>query len=268
MLETIIGNVINIGNLNLEEPKPRNNLFDVEQVVTDDKWQQMLAELHDPLNISLAFIELGRAMKILYPDRNLGTTPNEWQKTKDYIGSHRLGLGETARVLSATKMTFDDADIQEDIKELTGLLWEDAPGLNLLLSTSDLVQYLELAPDLAILFPNKLELREGISAAFKNIDQALPERYRNTYTKVYYMAKARLISSQYKPEFSVRDWKKMQDELFRQKNIDEFCYMAACLKILAAEEAKITESGIEITMPQNKSDLIQVILALPELRKF
>ena len=50
--------------------------------------------------------------------------------------------------------------------------------------------------------------------------------------------------------------------------IPHYFNMASKMKMLAAEDIKITDKGIEIKMPENKEPLQSETLSMPEVRNF
>lgn len=278
MLESVTNpNRINIKDLVLEEPGEKFVVlpFDAEKEITQLEWDQAINSLQDyrDRNQWMYYARLAAPMKLVFPSRvselNLDdevvTGINERLdefKVKDKRKAGMFGL--SIWFFKSVAILFPNGDWRRDedwIKES----WPKNRNNDISLHEALVVTFPEERPKI------DLSLLQGDLDRLKQYLRSSDYEYRTSYIRD--AAKFRVLFQKQnlfnldlgRWAVAKEDWKDIQRSTISSRDI-EFMETAAALKILAAQEVKVSKEGMEIIMydpsfqPPNPS--------LPEIRRF
>ena len=263
-------NRINIHELTIEEPeKPSELPFDPERDITEEDWEKMsnwLEDFRGQYRDWDVFSRYAMEMKILGQTKNLNLDQTAWQGMKDRLENLReiprwgdfFSLATGMKILDQRQnLNLDQAAWQGMQNEIKG--WNDIWKR----------QHLSLrAMDIKILYPAK-EL--GLNQAnWQTMRDGLEEARNNNWRDFSHQAAAiKVLDPKADLGLDEAVWQDMRDELEAcRKNggWGFFCSLVMDMKILAADEVKVTENGLEITM--RKPKLTSGVPPMPETKKF
>lgn len=268
---------INIGKLSIENPKKNEKAYiDLEARLTDEQWKAIKKYVAGCRGVTpLLFAEIMACIKLLFPERFLELDLNEedYKKSSDSIGQT---FGFKTKTLQAAHVRILFPERMAEFKKL--------------IPFSEIVRKIpgsEMGPwtlvNLKILYPveveehlKRKEVKTELAFARKVIKREFENKEWNYF--VQDLAFLRIIS----PEdnllnlMSGRTWKEIEAEFEKQGWLDVkentlrggFLLPALSLKLLAAKEIKITESGMEIIMPEKELDLKESVPPLPIVKKY
>ncbi|MDO8618681.1 MAG: hypothetical protein Q7R49_01910 [Candidatus Daviesbacteria bacterium] len=270
MLETL--DQTNIGNLNLTEPKTLDYFFDTEKEITEKDWDLMQEYISSETHLTESWLAVTFIARLLATDQRIikGINGKRWEEVERHLvlSTPRLVADRNFLFsLAQAKVVFSQLDLQDHISNIYNNNPESLMDLSDM--TSDITGYLTYSSAMAILSgqPVKLndEIREKAERDCKEYD---------IYSQAYYLSLARLSDPSFKPNLDQEDWLRMKGAFRTGMQTAENRLaslagtLAASMKILAAEEVKLTPRGIELIMPDPKPDFRNFIPSLPEMRKF
>lgn len=282
---------INVKSLAIEEPEKKPELtFDPEKEIAKEDWERYKERLNwtRENNVWREFVHSAADMKLLFPDRiselNLGGT--DWQGMKKMLEEFRKpsAVARGAFLLVAEDMKFL---FPQRIKELniTEDIWQE--NVNWALNLYDQrfgggsirwQQFAESAKNLKMIFPERASELHLDETAWRGMMGRLKEFQEKTAKNssvpevefIELAANMRILMPERFNEVSgvvKTRWQEIKSywEKIQRKPPD----MTVNMKILAAEEVKITDKGLEIIMQKPKKDEFKTETPpLPEIRKF
>ena len=296
---------INIHDLTIEEPEEKQEaVFDPERDITKEDWQKMkekLERLRDSGHWSL-FAKTAAEMKTLDPSLDIPLDEKTWEGIEDdlrdtredvfekkepdmapywgfFIRAMRIKTLDPSRDIYPELNKIELKESKKELKELgrsgTAIAFGRlAIPIKALGAKVDISQY--EAPWHRMLEELNYYRKSKIGYGSQDfIQQDFIELA--TYMKILHPEKVHELM------IGEDEWEKMKTLLEKIRTVKEnnqglppprkearmtFSELAMAMKILAAEEVKITESGLKITMPEKKEDLENKILPLPERRDF
>lgn len=294
MLE-ILERRVNIKSLVLERPISRAGLpFDPERDLPESQRQRILAglkEVHDgdlpgPLDW-LAFMSDAFYAKMLFPpgfDAQLGLDNFAWygiaeqfEREKGYLETYRdvsplvfINIAASLKILFPQRFgELNDDNLNRIWTEAKKELETENEGG----SDASFNQVHDFL-DLILLFPDRksdINLDESLYlSAKRETEDTLQQGKWHDFVSL--ALSLRLVFPERFTEIKIKtnDWQMMKEAL--KNSVEEKGWnsrniaLAAGMKILAAEEVKITDQGLEITMP--KPAFQRFAQPLPQIRKF
>lgn len=302
MLETITDPTkTNIHYLNLEEPKQLGKeVLDPCREITDQDWQQIKESLDFPADISSGisrYIRSAVELKVLFPDRDLDLDPWTWDRAKQMMD---LGILTFSSVRNVFVSDYNEAVLSianvmqifpeksEEIKNYYQKLKEEAKKRDFdIVRELKLFTYPEAEDELDYLSSVALIAPEDLSPYQQQLQTSKPGflgvivgqaeffessniareiiGFRTIYPKENINLPKQLWQSL---ENRFKDELKLAREAKKPAKWADFVRIASMIKLLLAEEVKVTSHGVEIIMPTPKTPLVEEIPALPEVRKF
>ncbi|MDO8618650.1 MAG: hypothetical protein Q7R49_01755 [Candidatus Daviesbacteria bacterium] len=289
MLESL--DQVNIGSINLEEPKKLvGREFDVVGVLTRQDWNKIknaipkLKKQHQTENenygdfmkavFSLNVLSPGEAHRFKVDDDLLGNGENleNWTYLK-------LSFPEVFKNLTQKKgQTLEEAkqNLYRHIRSLGNFAnsrpWYvgDDNKVNVprsLLEAKVLFPAAVSQPIIDFFVPNMIATLKPVSVSSRP-NQYLENWLRNA--SILRMLSPVNIDEKF---VSVTDWNILKSQILNLRgnnffgDLTRFTNMAASMRILSAEEVKITDQGLELIMPRPQ-EFVQNIPSIPEVRKF
>jgi len=285
---------INIHELTVEEPEKQEGLpFDPERDLTEEDWVNMKKQL-EKYKIEedwSKFSEHAMAMRVIDPDIDLGIEDTDWENMETQLNDFRenatsWGQHQWANFASqASKMKIIDST--GDLR-LDQAVWN---GMN-----SRLSKYKKdkewsgcswLAMCMKILDPSiKLDFSEEDWVCIKDLAGKSTNVDINS---IQFLAEIKIINPDIHFKLSDENWANIKDILDQVRNSQlnpsgtngvgvlayvggvgvwhNFSVQAMLMKILAAEEVRVTDEGLQIKMTKDqplKSDT----LPIPETKQF
>ncbi len=275
---------INIKNLSVEELERREHAFDPAELLTKKDWESIKKEkktgkLHEGNNALYLMY-----LKMLNPELANEIAADKWQEFYDYVKVAQLIAGANndipfphgTTLISAIKVLFGERLEELGIRNDDQQFWRDL-NLNQYFDNKVWGSFSIAAFEALTLFPKaRLSLNdesyEGIKSKVEdllklnNITRAI-ERAGELKFLFPKRAQLKLSSEELAKihgllgQYSSEDWVK-------RHGWNRFLQLAAWTRVLAAEEAKITENGLEINMSKPKKDFLRPTPPMPEIRKF
>lgn len=273
---------INIRDLAINEPPKKNELlFDPQVEITNQDLQgvvRLFEAFRDGANVPNSLLEIAASVKIARPDFLDRLEFN--QKSFDQIDRSLKGAEVSLWKLFSssavfTKILFPNRfkslKVDDVFGEMTQKLTERKSIIksSALVFTTDVSDYYDFASHLAILFPGKFSLQPR-DKEWDEINESLASL--NEKERLLFFARVARSRRILFPERDTRlphhtwlELKNLIKELQKKPSRRVLIELARDLTILAADEVKITEEGIElISNPQP----FPVTQPLPERRKF
>ncbi|MDO8618686.1 MAG: hypothetical protein Q7R49_01935 [Candidatus Daviesbacteria bacterium] len=278
MLETL--GQINIGNLNIEEPKREIIPFDPRIEITDTDWDWIEGDLRRFVSIRdfTKFLSVGSVMRVLNPERakRLDVIDKLWPVVQDNFGLPQqqiLNMQTEAYISYAGRLKmlypekFEESSKYKDYLDATSYRIRAYLGANRLLSFD--YKNRTLAAFIKIAFPEEVNFTaEPILTQLKKFED-YPHGEDLLYAFAGYL---RILAPEdYKMNFKHDIWKGLKPFLigFRERqDSDVFLDVAFQMALLAATKVKVSENGLELIFPEFKKPFSEEIPALPEMRKF
>lgn len=259
---------IDIRRLTIEPHLTGVGPFDPAEEITQERLRAAQEILDKFPNLSSALPKsfLLRNIRIVSPDSfsllETGEIDFEYLYKGFVTDLAHLKLTVDSYVFAATAAVFP-----EGLKDLSvEPLWDDCKELIYMLSR-DWIDHLDFVVDL---YPQHLdEVRAGNNPDFMPRLAEKDRREGNWYSYAENMAHARLLFPDYyeanlKPKST--DWRELKKSLLALDAPVAFFEVAKNIKILAAEEVRVCEKGLELVMPQVFRG--EEGLNLPEVRRF
>ncbi|MDO8618665.1 MAG: hypothetical protein Q7R49_01830 [Candidatus Daviesbacteria bacterium] len=300
MLETVTDPTkTNIHYLNLEEPQGKLELpFDPNRDLTEADWVDMINRLDGHQHIP-EYLDTAAHMRLLFPEKELALDKNLWDRTErqiedgtqvfwanrdrttiDYFAiiqaianglqlfpekTSQFKYFYTDLKNAARNVGFDIFEYLDDVYMGTVSPTKREIFSNIaLISQEDLNSYPKLVKykqDLLTELQDSFEGRGMIS------NRLLPvvADFRLTFPDEE-LSIPKQIWEEWKKHFEQR--KKLAQGSTSAQDWAELVSISRNLKIIVAQEIRITDHGIELIMPEPKTALSEAIPALPEVRKF
>ncbi|MDO8618670.1 MAG: hypothetical protein Q7R49_01855 [Candidatus Daviesbacteria bacterium] len=291
----------NIHYLNLEEPKLLSKeISDPSKEITDQDWQQIKEGLEFPTEISSGISRYIRGvveLKVLFPDRDLDLDTQTWVRAKQMMD---LGVLTFSSVRNVFASDFNEAVISianvmqlfpeksEEIRSYYQKLKEEAKKRNFDIArelklfyhpeTEDELDYLSsvalIAPEDLSSYQQQLQTsKPGFSRVIVGQVEFLESldiaREIIGFRTIYPKENINLTKQLWQVlENRLKDEQKLAREAKEPTNWANFARIACMLKLLLAEEVKVTNHNVELIMPEPKPSFKEEIPALPEVRKF
>lgn len=252
-------------DLVIREKKREELPFDPEKDITDEQWQKAKRRLERAKELEMwdHFARDAMRMKILFPERvaELNLDNEVWQKMKKRRESFFLGRikewGLFFEEAAEAKILFPERVSELELDE--GIYEEGKKGIEALSKKGELAYLLNLVTNIKILFPEKsseLSLNEEI---WKKIEEQAQKWYEENNWGMFsgWAASIKICCPTKMARFNLNDraWSGMKQEskeIYDSEDAQRkaiFLSQMMNMKILAAKEARITEQGIECTMP-------------------
>ena len=273
---------INIKDLTIEEPERKKGLlFDAEKEITDEDWEELkntfsgMREREGSLNL----MNHAMAMKILSSERvkELRFGEEDWTNSKFLYEIHRARGSHTESFDSlaiAMRVVFPERASELRLDET---LWESYKRtIEQYKLEENWLSFHALAVRAKILFPKKFG--EEITLDRKSLEELKKAfiwyREDNNWDSfIRRTFQAKILYPESLEEFNIDDatWKNMKKKLQESRKgkywID-FAEYAMFLKLLAAEEIKITNKGLEVIMQKEEAEFKEETPPMPQTRKF
>ena len=272
---------INIKDLTLEEPEKKRGLpFDPERDITEEDWEGMKNDTKKDRaeHMWYFFAKKVMSMNILLPEKmeELDLKNEEtWQGMRDYL-KKLLKEGSSSDHLvsyaTAMKIIFPERFSEFYVG---GEVWEGMKNrLNREREAANWWAFAILALEMKILFPDRSSeflddtAREGMEKLLKKMRS---EKIWYNYFQQAMQAKVLFPdrASDLYPDKTA--WKEIKEHLMRARTDsrgETFLEIAMHMKLLAAEEIKITDQGLEIIMPKENPEFKEETPPMPQTRKF
>ena len=273
---------INIKDLTLEEPERKKGLpFDVERDLHPAFWDVATKQLkdHQERESWFNFATDAADLAILYPERIADLDLNEtmWEKMKEELEIYKKekvwGLGVS--LAANMKILFPE-------KNMNNLIDMDSwrqiiQTFSSMKDIGSLRDSIVFASEVKILNPERFKDLELDEEKTWDEIETLLDRYRNVNIDVFakIARQVRIVFPEkfYSLNLDAAMWEKMM-KLFRKQEIldplldPRHIQFTASLKLLAAEEIKITDKGLEIIMSKEKPEFKEETPPMPQTRKF
>jgi len=275
LLERQFGNTINVKGLAIEAPqKEPEVLFDPERDLTEEDWERMKEYLEINKGRRANFIHGLKVMVLLAPERK-GELPIDDMLREDLLQSFNrakdvepnevvLFYGELIKLFFPENLPHLDLNngIWEKVEKYVQEEMIRADPSN----DSDVSKVLIHMREFKLLFPRKdfpEATREKVLAMLKFLSKDAYDK--EEWDRFLYINKnMRIIFPGMPLHFDKKSIQGMRGIL----KSDEHKFKALDLKILAAKEIKITDTGMEIIMPERQPSFEQSVSPLPETKKF
>ena len=270
---------INIKDLTLEEPeKKKSELpFDPERDITEEDWKRVresLLSIRQEEHPEFTYPELVKSVKILFPERVSEFNFDDdflWRRTK--LWSQRHGLPSLLDYVFEIKLAFP-----ERISELNlDKLQEINKHIEVYRQRNDWAMFASAAMKMKILFPERIAELHLDETAWVGMKEEL-EQLRTPDLWGYFAKRAMAMKILYPEKSSELNldshaWEGMKQDLEKcraqeHKTWWHISEQAIAMKILVAEEIKITDKGLEIIMPKEKPVFKEEVPSMPQRRKF
>ncbi|MDO8618689.1 MAG: hypothetical protein Q7R49_01950 [Candidatus Daviesbacteria bacterium] len=293
ILESLTSGEINIGNLNIDEPQRGQEMFfDPEKVITNEDWEFIKVALYNTVEVR-NYLQRAAHLKILFPEREKDLKLEEeniWERTGNQIVSTIGSFKETSGNISKISLYHDAVGLMaadcilfpEKARQIKNLYSEIerlavADGFfNRSLFPLPADQQDQLYANSAIVSRESLRLlrfnhqedRKTIWEREIGLVGRLAPIEGNGRVEIFIgsSARFRLTFPDHPLKISQEMWVEMKKQLnILKPNTWLFVELACYMKILAAEELRITDQGIDFI----KHPSFQVQSPkLPEMRKF
>jgi len=285
---------VNIKDLALESPtKQAQVLFDPEREITRDDWSNMVNYLDRLRNERawMVFGEMAASMKLLLPDKfaTVKLTNDDWEvmkkicdnERKAFLEDGQLDTNESTPVAFYSKILFPEKFPQVDFLDeiLAGTVEQVKKDAQELFIDPEMEEYLDWAAlgysYVKFIKPKFYSLDfspEGEGEAIMNGLKAHDD------VSIRTLASLRIADFERFKNFKLtpNQWKKEYDVLGQIRQgyspslhpLADFAVQARDLEIMAAEDIKVTDSGINIILPRTSRSLISKSPTLPQRRNF
>ncbi|MDO8618658.1 MAG: hypothetical protein Q7R49_01795 [Candidatus Daviesbacteria bacterium] len=285
MLETLTQT--NIGALNLPEliHEDRSGLpFDPYKDLTLEDWGKIKQGIHSAETLSDYITYRGQA-RILFPEREneLGLSDDIWSKIHVFLGIQTAeSIYSSARgveMLANALLAFPKR--AAEIKVFSELIRSSKNHHIMNSSRAGRFDVPTWVSDLALISPEDLPSYPGLEAYKQSQLEVFEDTFDGRFSEAAYRsilpaARFRLVFPDHQLNISPEAWRVIREYFTYAKSREdtpEFNWrqktnLFFSLKILAAEEVRITDQGLELVMPQAQAKLTEEVPALPEMRKF
>lgn len=247
---------LNLKNLSLEQEEEQGSDFDIEKEA-EKYYEEMKNDLEEcrRLNRWEAFLYIASDLKILFPDKinEFGFDQTAWQEVIRLTQGEGQNTSRFLKFISLQKFLFPDYFKKNNLDEEE--IWQKQKRKLDRVHQDNWTDFFHYNYDLKILFPNKNQNlvynfddtdKKEIEDIFKNIDNLKDLIYETAYLKVVF------------PDFDLKKiginkkfWNSVKKGLREVSPFNKAMILSRC-KILAAEEVRITDQGLELVMPEKK----------------
>ncbi|MDO8618637.1 MAG: hypothetical protein Q7R49_01690 [Candidatus Daviesbacteria bacterium] len=274
VLDTLNNDRTNIKDLNIDEPVDQRGLaFNPDTDITKSDRENLEKALMEKYNSEFDTSKYAVAIKTLFPEFTLDGTLRDnlehWAKEriKD-MRKNRNFLGVILNMRDYKEIGLEVA------KNPDREIWNK--NQHYLVNQAEPETHAVVAESLLILFPNRRnELYIDENLIVKRLAAVMSYKEKKQWeTFAGGAANLRLLVPQSFARIGINeaDWAGMraQFDKLRQDPTKRltFAYFARHLKILAAKEVKVTDKGLELTMPEPTQALTTSTPPMPETRKF
>jgi hypothetical protein len=278
-IDTLSESGINIKDLVIESPKRTEQLFvfDPEQEVPEEKWNDILSELSVSREVE-DLVNLAAPAALLFPNRRENLQVPESvkntivEKINEEEKSRRgmfLDPGSRQRA-ALLQVLFPDSDIAGELGWREGVAVQH---INAAIAHDPPLIYQQIVFDSLLLFPgiaDKLRPLHGLKDALEKHSQ--PHMGSSVNTNPAYNAVAlKLLYSDADPKI-IRDkaenLKELYDGYKTWADWNTLLPFMVPLTILTAENPTMTLRGIDLTTRKQETSLEQDHTPLPEVRRF
>lgn len=293
MLEAVTDpKVINIGNLVLEEPRPKtiNNLpFDPERDLDQKDWETISSKLLGEQNNAITIL-LARMARVISPkmieELNLDQAweqtkirlERSWTRTDGQLTELVRAIDTASALLLFPEKRPEITPYYEKYKGEIRQPLDSGSPIDLIRDEFRTFPKLIMFPDLIYNLRSDADKKEAQKAYLKTNRPAFMQASGNLMQLVASAALFKLIYQENPYELDKEDWEVMMRKLNRMRqdlldggSLSDLINMAHGMKILAAEEARITEGG-EVEVIMIKKPPVQSFdnptPPMPERRKF
>jgi hypothetical protein len=257
---------LNIKDMVIRAPETSTLIhFVPERDITTFQWECgkiELASRSKPEN-RVNYGELASSMLILFPERREELQLLPFEELKEDLGlPHTRGLSvDELRILYPENVTRElirtyngrSFGAYEHLIRNTTQFWKEKSGYAIF--------------EAFVAFPEKFETLKP--NANKHIFSEAAQYY-NDLGDWYNFASLKLAMKLLgmDPEVTSDEWNGMKTGLEKSSNQMRFMSLAAHMKMLAAKEIKMSPQGLQVIMPEDENQLVDVSPAVPERRKF
>ncbi|MDO8618671.1 MAG: hypothetical protein Q7R49_01860 [Candidatus Daviesbacteria bacterium] len=296
MLDSLNKDSINIRDINLTEVSPwLGQPFDPARGLTESDWKEIKIRSNDLALGNVLDLAHAADLRILFPEKDFGLDEESWFSTQELI-SRRVGIFVGYPLsLSPGYYIFAIQDLANallvfperlsQIKNYYSKLKNAAEdkGFNIFEAVKDYKIETKLVniSRIAILSQDDLSSYPQLET-FKEealmFVQILKNKTNLDIFQLNQLANFRIIFPNQELSLPTNEWRSLKNYLeediryARASNDPEawnsFASLASLVRIIAAQEIKITDHGLELFMPEPKSPLTEETPALPEMRKF
>lgn len=269
---------INIKDLIIEEPEEKSEpYFDVEKDVTAEDWRMMRKELYKEQKLGnwARFLSVVKYMKILNPNYNISIGYDIKEGIREELEIHKQRSEWAAITEMAMDMKMLDPTFSLNLDEFTlERMQKDAFKEHNKLWTDYVDQLVALK-----VFDQKLEVHlgtEGLEKMDLSLNVAKAKEKWEEFAEL--AAAEKVLNLSLNVEVGQIEWQNMKNilESYREKHKEKgeyyekaFAMLASRMKILAAQEVKVRENGLEIKMPEKKAPTMETEgQSIPEIRNF
>ncbi len=279
---------INIKDLLLEEPQKKELVFDAEQEIRgldrikiDELFDTLLSEQGDFPGDDLMSPFASLRILGLEESVSLPVSPLNGLRTKYIIASQRQQWVKVGHFLAEYKTLFGSRGL--DIPTLQNQEWLGLKAnLNRLYEDHNWVAFAHAAADMLVTKPDQQDdlglLNPEIYQDLTGWLNQAPGQPEPEITLPLFAETAKNLRLLYPNQpypLSVENWQKMKDVLRTIRGSDnsqdlaKFLTMAANMKMLAAQDLKVTDQGLELGPPTYQPEVLKIKnLDLPETRSF
>jgi len=264
-----------LSDLSMDVKEDRERLkFDVDEFFDRGDWQKELERLDILLkedDLDNYFIELHNLILISRDKVADLLTDDLADKMQDLIeaGVLKSGIYNDAFVMSFSsrfKNIFPKQSSEFDFEQY----WDEF--VNVVREYEGKGNFFCEACNLKILFPTKfVQLEFDQEILQKARDSASSEKDAGIWMFAYYMSRMRIAFPEMYEEVGISsdDWQAMKERiaLYKREGYGNMFLMAASMKILAAEEVRVGDNGLELIM-KKEGDFKQVKKPRPERLEF
>ncbi len=269
-------NRIDIKSLSLETPEKSQKLeFDPEKEFTNQEWQNTAEEFRNSWKNrkpedNVVVLSWGLpALKAFKPDLAEPLLTDEVAKSlfdelaKMAEGRHWVAFSERAVFL---KILFPDkVTIGPDSKAMMK---------SAALEEQDTFKAAQLGASLRILFPEE-QFPKGLDQRWQEfaLKASTDLEQMNMYSSVRYLANLKIMYRERFKDFGVSAsvWGSIVEKLHRTKHSNIYASYASAIldgAIVAAEDIRVTDEGLELVMPKAKAQLAGQTPEVPQTRNF
>ena len=250
---------LKLQDLTLEQEKTPELKFDPETEITEADWQGMkqVLEVKRRNRKIWSFTFLTMVMKILRPVKfdELNIDDQAWRGMKENLETNRNYDWRTFNSQAANMKILQPERFSE--LGINDQSWQNMKEA--LEALQDYNYFAVQAVDMKILQPNKFsELSIDDKVWQKMKAQLEIDRNEGNWGRFTELAKSmKILQPKRFSELRIsnQSWREMRKELEleRKNNWWNFAHQAMDMKILAADKVKVTDQGLEITMPPPES---------------
>lgn len=264
---------INVRSLVIEEPTKPDPLE-----ITPGDWQGMneyLLKSFEHYN-QFGVTQMSKLMKVLAPEKR-NNVISGWNLDVDYFTRSTV-LDTDPTYLAAVKILFPESDPNKYFEDLSqkvfvnNMITRIRPQLTDSTSPFEISDITSNWPKVLTLFPQLAESTPIAKEKVEQIKNRFETGYKGGTNYARVLSHIRLfIPKELIPgEMDSKDWDNLAGELSKyraNRNWLRFAETAEIIKILKADEVKITENGWEFKMPPAEK-FASPLPPLPEARKF